>query len=59
VPFAWGEELASILPECRFVRIAGAGHNFMVAGAETANGAVLEFMREVDSRVRARSGHQD
>jgi pimeloyl-ACP methyl ester carboxylesterase len=48
VPFSYGEELASILPNSRFVRIEGAGHNFMVADRDKANRAVLDFTREVD-----------
>ncbi|HXV01664.1 MAG TPA: alpha/beta hydrolase [Caulobacteraceae bacterium] len=50
VPFKWGEELAHILPHARFVRIAGAGHNYLVAAPRAANAAVLEFTREVDAR---------
>jgi len=49
VPFKWGEELAQILPDGRFVRIAGAGHNFLVAAPDAANKAVLDFTREVDA----------
>jgi pimeloyl-ACP methyl ester carboxylesterase len=49
VPFKWGEELAQILPQSQFVRIAGAGHNYLVAAPDTANRAVLDFTREVDS----------
>jgi pimeloyl-ACP methyl ester carboxylesterase len=48
VPFAWGEELALILPGARLVRCEGSGHNFMVAAPDKANAAVLEFLREVD-----------
>jgi len=49
VPFKWGEELAEILPDSRFVRIAGAGHNYLVVDPETANTAVLDFMGEVEA----------
>lgn len=49
VPFKWGEELAQILPRSRFVRIAGTGHNYLVAAPDTANGVVLDFIREVDA----------
>jgi pimeloyl-ACP methyl ester carboxylesterase len=53
VPFKWGEELAEMLPDSRFVRIAGAGHNYLVVDPETANTAVLDFTREVDARQSA------
>lgn len=53
VPFKWGEELAEILPDGRFVRIAGAGHNYLVVDPATANTAVLDFTREVDARQAA------
>jgi pimeloyl-ACP methyl ester carboxylesterase len=53
VPFKWGEELAGILPDSRLVRIAGAGHNYLVVDPATANGAVLDFTREVDARLAA------
>jgi pimeloyl-ACP methyl ester carboxylesterase len=48
VPFSYGVELAQILPGSRFVKLEGAGHNFLVAAGETASQAVLEFLREVD-----------
>jgi 3-oxoadipate enol-lactonase len=48
VPFAWGAELAQTLPNSRFVRFAGAGHNFFVAGGQRANEAVLSFLDDVD-----------
>jgi pimeloyl-ACP methyl ester carboxylesterase len=48
VPFAWGEELARTLPNSRFVKVAGAGHNFIVAGGEAVAKAVLEFIAEAD-----------
>jgi pimeloyl-ACP methyl ester carboxylesterase len=49
VKFEAGEELAGILPDSRFVRFKGAGHNYMVAYKDEANKAVLDFTREVDS----------
>ncbi len=49
VPFAWGEELAQALPNGRFVRLAGAGHNFLVARRDEANTAVLDFIRQVEA----------
>jgi pimeloyl-ACP methyl ester carboxylesterase len=48
VPFAWGVELAETLPNSRFVRVAGAGHNFFIAGGQRINDAVLEFLDDVD-----------
>ena len=48
MPFVWGEELAGILPNSRFVRIAGAGHNFIVADTPATTKAVLEFIDEAD-----------
>ena len=48
VPFVWGEELAQILPNSRFVKISGAGHNFIVADTPTTTKAVLEFLAEAD-----------
>lgn len=49
VPFAWGEELADILPNSRFVVIEGAGHNYLVANPAKANAAVLDFIREAEA----------
>jgi pimeloyl-ACP methyl ester carboxylesterase len=51
VPFAWGVELAQTLPNSRFVRFAGAGHNFFIAGGQRANEAVLEFLEDVDRGI--------
>ncbi len=48
VPIAWGEELAATLPHARFVKLEGAGHNFLVATQAKATAAVLAFLREVD-----------
>jgi pimeloyl-ACP methyl ester carboxylesterase len=48
VPFKWGEELAATLPNSRFVRVPGAGHNFFIAGGDMVNRAVLDFIAEVD-----------
>jgi len=50
VPFKWGEELAKILPQSRFVKIAGAGHNYLVAAPDAGNRAVLDFTRQIDAR---------
>ena len=49
VPFKWGEELAQVLPNATFVRLEGAGHNFLVAQREKANTAVLDFIGKVES----------
>jgi 3-oxoadipate enol-lactonase len=49
VPCAWGEELADTLPNARFLKIKGAGHNFLIAGADEANAAVLSFVAEVEA----------
>jgi pimeloyl-ACP methyl ester carboxylesterase len=48
VPFKWGEELAATLPNSRFVRVPGAGHNFFIAGGDAVNRAVLDFIAGVD-----------
>ncbi|HWD26648.1 MAG TPA: alpha/beta hydrolase [Rhizomicrobium sp.] len=50
VPFKWGEELAATLPDARFVRVPGAGHNFFIAGGAAVNAAVLNFIAEVDAQ---------
>jgi 3-oxoadipate enol-lactonase len=49
VPFKWGQELAEILPNSRFLHIPGAGHNYMMVKPDKSVGAVLEFMGEVDA----------
>jgi 3-oxoadipate enol-lactonase len=48
VPFAYGVELAETLPDSRFVKLEGAGHNFIVAGNAKTTEAVLDFVREID-----------
>ncbi len=53
VPFKWGQELAAILPDSRFVHIEGAGHNFLVANGPKSNGAVVEFLREAEAKTAA------
>ena len=50
VPFKWGEELAQGLPNARFVRLAGAGHNFFIARGAEANAAVLDFVADVEAK---------
>jgi 3-oxoadipate enol-lactonase len=51
VPYAWGVELAETLPDSRFVKIEGAGHNFFVAAPEKSKEAVLGFIRDVDQKT--------
>lgn len=51
VPVKWGQELAEILPDSRFVTIEGAGHNYLVANPEKSNGAVVDFLREAEART--------
>ena len=58
VPFAWGVELAKTLPNSRFVRFAGAGHNFFIAGGQRANEAVLEFLNDVDRGAPIQDGRE-
>jgi 3-oxoadipate enol-lactonase len=55
VPLKWGAELAEALPNSRFVKLEGAGHNFLVAKGDEAGRAVLDFVRDVDQRVAAAS----
>jgi len=55
VPFAWGVELAETLPDSRFVKFAGCGHNFIVAAREQADSAVLEFIETADRSTESRS----
>jgi pimeloyl-ACP methyl ester carboxylesterase len=51
VPFKWGEELAATLPNSRFVRVPGAGHNFFIAGGAAVDQAVLDFVAGVDAKA--------
>jgi 3-oxoadipate enol-lactonase len=51
VPFNYGVELSETLPNSRFVKLEGAGHNFLVATSEKANAAILDFLREVDQQA--------
>jgi pimeloyl-ACP methyl ester carboxylesterase len=48
VPFKWGEELAATLPSSRFVKFAGAGHNFLVADQKKAVAEILGFLESAD-----------
>ncbi|MBW4329932.1 alpha/beta hydrolase [Stakelama sp. CBK3Z-3] len=49
VPFAYGEELAKVLPHARFVPLPGAGHNYFIARGDEANSAVRQFVEQVDA----------
>ena len=51
VPFKWGQELAEILPNSRFLHIPGAGHNYMLVKPDRATETVLAFLDEVDARA--------
>jgi pimeloyl-ACP methyl ester carboxylesterase len=51
VPFDWGAELADTLADSRFVALEGSGHNFLVAAPDKATTAVLDFLREADTRA--------
>jgi 3-oxoadipate enol-lactonase len=53
VPLKWGVELAEALPNSRFIKLEGAGHNFLVARGDEASKAVLDFVRDVDLGVAA------
>ncbi|NGY03160.1 alpha/beta fold hydrolase [Solimonas terrae] len=44
-----GVELATTLPNARLVTLEGAGHNYYVAAAETANREVLAFLERADA----------
>jgi pimeloyl-ACP methyl ester carboxylesterase len=50
VPLAYGVELAEALPNSRLVKLAGAGHNFLVARGDEAAREVLEFVSGIDQR---------
>lgn len=49
VPFIWGKELAETLPNCTWVPLQGAGHNFLVARREETLAALLPFLARVDA----------
>ena len=48
VPIKWAEDLAATLPNSTFVRLEGAGHNFMVAAREKTLEALRAFLDRVD-----------
>lgn len=49
VPYAWGVELAETLPDSRFVRLEGAGHNYLVASPDKSRQAIVGFLAEMDA----------
>lgn len=49
VPYAWGVELAGLLPNSQFVHLAGAGHNYLVAAPETSRAAIADFLGRMDA----------
>lgn len=49
VPFAYGEELADILPASRFVHLKGVGHNFLVAAKDETLKELIAFLGRVDA----------
>lgn len=49
VPFIWGEELARTLPNCTFIPLQGAGHNFLVARRKETLAALSAFLDRVDA----------
>jgi len=53
VPFQWGVELAETLPNSRFLKVEGAGHNFLVAGGEPTRKIIADFINEIDQRDAA------
>ena len=53
VPYAWGVELAETLPRVEFVRLEGAGHNYLVAAPEKTRTALVDFLRRMDASAAA------
>lgn len=51
VPHKWGVELHETVAHSRMVTIPGGAHNFIVANPELANGALIEFIDQVDAGV--------
>ena len=52
VPFAAGEQLAERIPGARFLRLEGAGHNYLTDSEAESNRAVIEFLASVDSAAK-------
>jgi 3-oxoadipate enol-lactonase len=50
IPVENGKRLAAAIPGSRLVLLEGAGHVYHSEQPEVADGAVLEFLREVDRR---------
>jgi pimeloyl-ACP methyl ester carboxylesterase len=50
-PFGDAEELAEMIPGARLRELRGAAHGLMVEQPGVFNAAVLEFLRDVDTRL--------
>ena len=50
-PFGDAEELAEMIPARGCSELRGAAHGLMVEQPSAFNGAVLEFLRDVDTRL--------
>lgn len=53
VDVRFGRELHEILPQSRYVELAGAGHNYLVAAGDRANRAFIDFIDAVDATPAA------
>ena len=53
-PFGDAEELAEMIPGARLRELRGAAHGLMVEQPGAFNAAVLEFLRDVDTRLAGR-----
>ncbi|BCW90830.1 Putative non-heme bromoperoxidase BpoC [Alphaproteobacteria bacterium SO-S41] len=51
VPYAWGVELAELLPHSEFVHLRGAGHNYLVAAPDQSQKAITEFLDRMDTQA--------
>lgn len=49
VPYDWGVELADALPDSEFVRLEGAGHNYLVASPDKTRTSILDFLERMDA----------
>lgn len=49
VPYEWGEELASTLPNAQLIPVPAAGHCYVVADPDLVNDEVLRFLATVDA----------
>jgi pimeloyl-ACP methyl ester carboxylesterase len=50
-PFGDAEELAEMIPGSRLRELRGAAHGLMVEQPGAFNAAVLDFLRDVDTRL--------